>query len=77
MRLLHGVVVRLSMEGRTIVNITPPNPTYYTRIDPHIYTDEPGLLLMATIKGDGAMDEVGATIVVEAEWGWSVSSRCL
>ena len=65
------------MKGRTIVHIAPPEMTYYMRVDSHIYPDILGLLLMATIKGDGAMDKVGATIVVEAEWGWSVSSRCL
>ena len=65
------------MKGRTIIHIAPSNTTYYMWVDPHIYLDETGLLLMAATEGDGAMDEVGATIVVEADWGWSVSSRCV
>ena len=65
------------MKRHTIVDVTPPNATYYPQINPHIYPDKAGLLLMATIETDGAMDEVGATIVVEAERGRSVSSRCL
>ena len=73
----HGIVIGLGMEGCTVVHITPPDSAHYMRINSHIYADESGLLLAATIKGDGAMDEVGATIVVEAEWGWSISLRCL
>ena len=65
------------MKGHTIINVAPPDTAHYARVDSHIYLDIPGLLLMATIKGDGAMDEVGAAIVVEAEQGWSVSLRCL
>ena len=65
------------MKGHTVIRIAPPNATHYPWIDPHIYLDEVGLLLTATIKTDGAMDEVRATIVVEAEQGQSVSSRCL
>ena len=65
------------MEGCTIVNIAPPDMAYYTRVNSHIYPDIPGLLLMAAIEGDGAVDEVWAMIVVEAEQGRSVSSRCL
>ena len=65
------------MEGRTVIHVAPPDATHYTRVNPHIYPDKAGLLLTATIEGDGAVDEVGATIVVEAEWGRRVSSRCL
>ena len=72
----HGIVIRLGMEGRTIIHITPPNLAHHAWINSHVYADESGLLLAATIKGDGAMDEVGATIVVEAKWGRSISSRC-
>ena len=73
----HGIVVGLSMEGHTIIHVTPPDATHYPRIDSHIYLDVPGLLLMAAIEDDGAVDEGGATIVVEAKRGWSISSRCL
>ena len=65
------------MKGHTIVNIAPSNATYNLRVDPHIYVDILGLLLTAAIEGDGARDEVWAMMVVKAEWGQSVSSRCL
>ena len=65
------------MERRTVIHVAPPDATYYTQVNPHIYPHKTGLLLTATIEADGAMDEVGATIVVEAERGRSVSSRCL
>ena len=65
------------MKGRTIIHITPPDSAHHAWINSHIYADESGLLLAATIEGDGAVDEIGATIVVEAKQGWSVSSRCL
>ena len=65
------------MERCTVIHVTPPNATHYMRVDPHIYPDIPGLLLLATIEGDGAVDEVGAVIMVKAKQGWSISSRCL
>ena len=65
------------MKGHTVIYIAPPDPAYYSGIDSHIYPDILGLLLSATIESDGAVDEVRATIVVEADGGRSVSSRCL
>ena len=70
------LVVQLCMEGGAIVGIATLHPTYDVRVGAHIYPDKVGLLLSATIESDGAVNEVGAMVVVKANGQQSVSSRC-
>ena len=72
---LKDVIIQLCVKRGTVVDIAASHQTYDPRISPHIYLDEVGLLLLAAIESDGARNEVGASIVVEANGGQSVSFR--